>query len=94
MIFNDSQYDELMDTYAQNQIKNKIALRERKLEVYEKIPRIQEIDQTIASSSIDAIRAKLQHGTDKMSEQEERRYETGTSEEAGWRGGDLRAGFL
>lgn len=74
MVFNDSQYDDLMDMYAQNQIENKIALKERKLEIYEKIPRIQEIDQTIASSSIDAIRAKLQHGTDNVSVTKEQNH--------------------
>ena len=74
MAFNDSQYDDLIDMYTQNQIKNKIALKERKLDIYEKIPRIQEIDQTIAGSSIDAIRAKLQHGTDKMSATKEKNH--------------------
>lgn len=65
MAFSDSQYDELMNSYYQNQIENQIALKERKQEIYKKIPRIQEIDQTIASSSIDTIRANLKHGTDK-----------------------------
>lgn len=74
MAFSDSQYDELMNTYYQNQIENQIALKERKQEIYKKIPRIQEIDQTIASSSIDAIRAKLQHGTDKVSDTKEQNH--------------------
>lgn len=64
MAFSDSQYDELMNTYYQNQIENQITSKERRQKIYKEIPRIQEIDQLIASSSIDAIRAKLQHDTD------------------------------
>ena len=64
MAFSDRQYDELMSTYYQNQIENQLILNNRKQEIYAKIPRIQEIDQTIATSSIDAVRTKLKHGAD------------------------------
>ena len=64
MAFNTIQYDELMNTYYKNQIENRAATQSRKEEIYKKIPRIAEIDQTIASSSIDAVRTKLKSGMD------------------------------
>lgn len=64
MAFNDTQYDELMNKYYKNQIENRAISQSRKEEIYKKIPRIAEIDQTIASSSIDAVRTKLKSGTD------------------------------
>lgn len=74
MAFSDSQYDELMSTYYQNQIENQLILNNRKQEIYKKIPRIQEIDQTIAASSIDAVRAKLKHGTDTTTSAKEQNH--------------------
>lgn len=64
MAFNDTQYDELMNKYYKNQIENRAISQSRKEEIYKKIPRIAEIDQTIAFSSIDAVRTKLKSGTD------------------------------
>ena len=52
MAFSDSQYDELMNIYYKNQIENRALENDRKKEIYDKIPRIQEIDNLIASFSI------------------------------------------
>lgn len=64
MAFTNSQYDELMQTYYQNQINNQALANSRKEEVYAAIPRIREIDQLIAMSSIDAARTKLKQKKD------------------------------
>ena len=64
MAFNDSQYDELMNVYYQHQTENRMLEEARKAEVYKVIPRIAEIDQQIALSSISAVRSRLKSGTD------------------------------
>ena len=64
MAFSDSQYDELMSTYYKNQIENRALEQRRKEDVYKAIPRIQEIDQIMATSSIDAIRSRLKGNAD------------------------------
>ena len=66
MAFSDSQYDELMNIYYKNQIENRALENDRKKEIYDKIPRIQEIDNLIASSSINAVRSRLKQGTNAM----------------------------
>ena len=66
MAFSDSQYDELMNIYYKNQIENRALENDRKKELYDKIPRIQEIDNLIASSSINAVRSRLKQGTNAM----------------------------
>ena len=66
MAFSDSQYDELMNIYYKNQIENRALENDRKKEIYDKIPRIQEIDNLIASSSINAVRSWLKQGTNAM----------------------------
>lgn len=67
MAFTDMQYDNIMQSYYQHQIENREIESARKQEVYEKIPRIQEIDQLLATTSIDAIRTRLIQGTDTTS---------------------------
>lgn len=67
MAFSDMQYDEIMNTYYKNQIENRRIEQSRKEEIYAKIPRIREIDQILATSSIDAVRVKLKAGTDSTS---------------------------
>ena len=47
MAFSDSQYDELMNIYYKNQIENRALENDRKKEIYDKIPRIQEIDNSL-----------------------------------------------
>ncbi|MCM1158315.1 MAG: ATP-binding protein [Bacteroidales bacterium] len=64
MAFSNSQYDELMNAYAKQQIENRALEQSRKEEIYAKIPRIAEIDGLIASYSIDAVRSRLKSGTD------------------------------
>lgn len=59
MALTDKQYDEIMHTYYEHQIENHNLEQARKEEIYTKIPRIEEIDQTIAQSSIAAARGKL-----------------------------------
>lgn len=66
MAFSDSQYDELMNIYYKNQIENRALENDRKKEIYDKIPRIQEIDNLIAISSINAVRSRLKQGTNAM----------------------------
>lgn len=59
MALTDYQYDEIMSVYYDNQFHNRAIEKERKEEIYKKIPRIEEIDEMIALSSIQAARAKL-----------------------------------
>lgn len=66
MAFTDSQYDTLMSVYYQHQIENRAEENARKEEIYAAIPRIAEIDRQIAGTSIDAVRTRLQTGTDNM----------------------------
>lgn len=63
MAIRNSQYDEIMAAYAQTQLRNRSIADERKQEIYEKIPRIAEIDQHIALSSIAAARSRLKGDT-------------------------------
>lgn len=67
MALNDTQYDEIMSVYYKNQTENRILEQSRREEVYAAIPRIAEIDQLIAASSIDAVRSRLKNGTDTIS---------------------------
>lgn len=72
MAFTDAQYDALMSTYYTHQIENHALEQSRKDEIYVAIPRIREIDQLLATSSIDAVRAKLRglsDSTDRTKEQ-------------------------
>lgn len=68
MLFNEAQYDEIMQVYYNHQTENRAEEERRKAEIYEKIPRIKEIDSTIAVSSIDAARAKLRGTNDRINE--------------------------
>lgn len=61
MLFNEEQYDEIMLVYYNHQRENHAEEDRRKEEIYNKIPRIAEIDRNIASSSINACRARLKH---------------------------------
>lgn len=72
MAFSDSQYDEIMSTYYKNQTENRALEQSRKKEVYQAIPRIEEIDQLIALSSIDAVRSRLKSGQDTTTSIKER----------------------
>lgn len=59
MALTDKQYDHIMETYYENQFTNRSMEQERKEEVYQAIPRIEEIDDALAKSSIHAARKML-----------------------------------
>ncbi|MDE6626648.1 MAG: ATP-binding protein [Lachnospiraceae bacterium] len=64
MAYSDTMFDDLMNTYYKRQMDNRSLEQERKEEIYAAIPRIREIDNSIAVSSISAVRTKLTTGTD------------------------------
>ena len=53
------QYDTIMREYSKTQSRNRRILEERTQEIYEKIPRIREIDEEVASLSAQKARALL-----------------------------------
>lgn len=53
------QHDTIMREYSRRQIQNKHLLEKRTAEVYEKLPRLREIDEEVASLSARKIRALL-----------------------------------
>ncbi len=67
MAFTNAQYDELLSTYYTNQIENRALEQKRKEEIYSTIPRIKEIDEILATSSINAVRSKLRGAADHTS---------------------------
>ena len=71
MAIRNFQYDEIMNTYYQNQLNNRAIADARKEEVYAAIPRIAEIDRLIALSSIQAARSRLTNNTDTTSSAKE-----------------------
>lgn len=62
MALKNSQFDLLMRSYNQKQLKNKHELDKRIEEIYQKIPRIQEINEEIASASIVQAKEMLLKG--------------------------------
>lgn len=71
MALTNSQYDEIFLAYETAQQNNRMLMDQRKEEIYSLIPRIKEIDNEIAFSSINAVRAKLRataNDTQKVSE--------------------------
>ena len=62
MPLSNSQYDAIMREYDKRQLNNRRTLEERRKEVYEKLPRIQEIDSAIASSSVEKAKLLLAGG--------------------------------
>ena len=72
---NTSQYNAIMDRYSQTQIENQLRLKRRKEEIYEKFPRIKEIDQEMAASSIQAVRKSLLQGTTATGAAKEKNHE-------------------
>lgn len=59
MPLSNSQYDEIMRDYDRRQLNNRYLLEQRRSEVYHKLPRIQEIDSLVASSSVQKARLYL-----------------------------------
>ncbi len=74
MAFTNAQYDELMSSYYTNQTENRALENSRKEEVYAAVPRIKEIDQLLAISSIDAVRAKLRGQADHTDSAKEKNH--------------------
>ena len=63
MALRNSQYDLLIRTYNQKQLKNRHTLNLRIQEIYKRIPRVEEINQEIASISV-AQAKELLNGND------------------------------
>lgn len=62
MPLQNSQYDAIMRSYNQRQLQHRHTLEEHKQEAFEKIPRLREIEQEIASVSLSTIRSRLAFG--------------------------------
>lgn len=63
MPLSNSQYDEIMRDYDKRQLHNRHLLDTRKDEVFQKIPRIKEIDALVASSAVEKARLYLNGDT-------------------------------
>lgn len=59
MALSNSQYDEIIREYDARQLRNQHLLEERTKDAYDKIPQLKEIDDAIASCSVDAARRLL-----------------------------------
>lgn len=59
MALTNTQYEQLMRIYEQRQLDNEHQLRKRFLEVYDKIPKLQELDHTISELSLSQARKLL-----------------------------------
>ena len=81
MILTNSQYDAIMRTYEQKQLHNHRQLEQRYTEVYQKLPELKELNDTISSLSIGQARrllegdetalAELKHQIKELSEEAE-----------------------
>lgn len=67
MPLSNSQYDEIMRDYDKRQLHNRHLLDTRKDEVFQKIPRIKEIDALVASSAVEKARLYLNGDTSAVS---------------------------
>lgn len=67
MPLQNSQYDAIMREYNHRQLKHRHTLEEHKKEAFEKIPRLWEIEQEIATVSLQAIRSRLGAGNEAAS---------------------------
>lgn len=59
MPLSNSQYDDIMRDYDKRQLNNRHLLDTRRSEIYQKIPRIQEIDALVASNAVQSARLYL-----------------------------------
>lgn len=53
MALSNTQYNTLLRRYEEKQLKNQHIVMERILSVYEELPRLMEIDETISSISVE-----------------------------------------
>ena len=63
MPLSNAQYDEIMREYDERQLNNRRILDARRAEIIEKIPRIREIDEKVAASSLQKARLYLDGDT-------------------------------
>lgn len=66
MALTNVQYDEIMRTYDENQIRRAHLIRTRKEALYKKVPRIAEIDREIAHNSVTQAKRMLDGDTDAL----------------------------
>ncbi|MGN0297909.1 MAG: ATP-binding protein [Lachnospiraceae bacterium] len=66
MSLNNSQYDAIMREYQQQQLQNEHDRRKRCQHIYAQIPRIREIDETIAASSAEQARKRIMGDTNAL----------------------------
>ena len=59
MPLSNAQYDEIMHEYDERQLHNRHILETRRAEVLKKLPRLKEIDASVASSSVRQARLHL-----------------------------------
>ena len=59
MPLSNSQYDEIMREYDQRQLQDRRILDERRKEVFQKIPKLKELESTVASRSVRQARLLL-----------------------------------
>ena len=67
MALSNSQYDEIMRDYDRQQLEDRRILDERRLSVYARVPRLQEIDAAVASSAVHKARLLLDGDSSAMS---------------------------
>lgn len=67
MALSNSQYDEIMRDYDRQQLEDRRILDERRKAVYARVPRLQEIDAAVASSSVRKARLLLDGDTSALS---------------------------
>lgn len=67
MALTNAQYDEIMRTYDENQIRREHLIRVRKEELYRKIPRLLEIDREVAHCSVEQGKRMLGGDEDALS---------------------------
>lgn len=72
MSLNNSQYDSIMRGYSRKQAAHRHLLEERTAQIYQKLPRIREIDDAIASASVQSARQMLAGDPDALSRLKER----------------------
>lgn len=63
MPLSNSQYDEIMREYDQRQLQDRRILDERRKEVFQKIPKLKELESTVASRSVRQARLLLDGDT-------------------------------
>lgn len=76
MGLNRSQYDALMREYDKRRLTHKRELDDRTLEIYNKIPRIKEINDSISTISVQSAKRMLLQGLDNTADKKEFRGNT------------------